>query len=133
MLLSLLEVVAPCNISARLVELLFGIRENMEMAEASQRHGLLLTRHKHAPLVVVIVVVVITGFRISSLGLDVSLITLSCVLLEGTDTEFPVVVFVLELELVHEGPVVGSVAFGELLQVVGPAPEEFLACQVGGA
>lgn len=105
----------------------------MEMAEASQRHGLLLTRHKHAPLVVVIVVVVITGFRISSLGLDVSLITLSCVLLEGTDTEFPVVVFVLELELVHEGPVVGSVAFGELLQVVGPAPEEFLACQVGGA
>jgi hypothetical protein len=54
------------NISASLVELLLGIGENMEMAEAGQRHGL-----KHAPLVAcniqIHTVVPITAFKISSL------------------------------------------------------------------
>ena len=54
-------------------------------------------------------------------------------LLEGADTVLPVVLPVLDLELLHEGPVVVPVAFGELLEVAGPAAEELLARKVGEA
>lgn len=54
-------------------------------------------------------------------------------LLDGADTVLPVVFPVLDLELLHEGPVVVLVAFRELLEVMGPAAEELLTREVGGA
>lgn len=52
---------------------------------------------------------------------------------EGAEAEVPVVVPVLDLEVLHQGPVVVFVALGELLEVVGTAVEELLAREVGGA
>ena len=55
---------------ARLVKLLFGIRENMEMAKPGQRHRLQLTPHKRTPLVVAAVYFI--AFEIGKLGVSLS-------------------------------------------------------------
>lgn len=62
------------NIMARLVKLLFGIRENMEMAKAGQRHRLQLTPHKRTPLVVAAAAAVVffIAFKIGKLGVSLS-------------------------------------------------------------
>lgn len=54
-------------------------------------------------------------------------------LLERADTVPPVVLPVLDLEVLHERPVEVFVAFPQLLEAVGAAVEELLAREVGGA
>lgn len=54
-------------------------------------------------------------------------------LLKRADTVPPVVLPVLDLEVLHERPVEVFVAFRQLLEVVGAAVEELSAREVGGA
>lgn len=113
----------------------------MEMAKAGQRHRLQLTPHKRTPLVAAAAAdVYFIAFKIGKLGVSlsvkfsrVSLLLLLLFVQEGAETIVPAVLSELDLELVHESPKVDSVAFAELLEVVGAAAEEFLACQMGGA
>ena len=53
-------------------------------------------------------------------------------LLKRADTVPPVVLPVLDLEVLHERPVEVFVAFRQLLEVVGATVEELLAREVGG-
>ena len=52
---------------------------------------------------------------------------------EGTKAVLPGVVSVMQLEVLHEGPVQVSVALGEVSDVVETAPEKLGAREVGGA
>lgn len=74
------------------MEPLLRIRENMEMTEARQDHRRQFTANESAATVEFSVIVVV-------------------VVDDGAGTVVPVVVAVLDLEILHQGPVVVSVAF----------------------
>lgn len=115
----------------------------MEMTKGSQGHGLILTPNINTPpnpiallhiqIIHCIVIIILTRtFYFNIRGFDFFLLLL-LLLFEGAVTKIPVVVSVLDLEILHEGPVVVSVAFRELLEFAGTTAEDFLAREVGGA
>lgn len=88
------------------------------MAKARQWHSLKLTPHEYAPLVafqvqihVAVVVVLTTAFEMTRFDFSFGDMLL-LLLLERADTVLPVVLSELDLELLHEGPVVAPVGFG---------------------
>lgn len=107
------------------------------MTKTGQWHGLQLTTHESASLVVhdIQISSTIGTITVTILTIAFDIATLSLLLvsfLKGTDTILPVVLSVLGLELLHEGPVEASVASGELIEVVASTLEELLASEVGG-
>lgn len=116
------------------------------MAKARQRHGLQLTPLERAPLIIALglelaptqddaapdVLPDTLPVRPVRLRRPVHLHPLA-LFLEGAHPVLPVVIPVLDLELLHERPVVVPVAPGELLEAAGPAPQDLGAGEVGGA
>lgn len=128
----------------------------MEMAKASQSHGLEFTPNKQTAVIVLkiqtsiimiininidIIIVVVNKIVISRalnvitrISTNISICGIMIKLMpERADAELPVVVPILDLDVFHESPVVVSVASRELLEVLQSALQEFLAREVGGA
>ncbi|PKI74172.1 hypothetical protein CRG98_005410 [Punica granatum] len=112
----------------------------MEIAEAGQSHGLGFTPDKSAYSLTtrrgggggVVIVVGIFPRVLQVRGVGLTRLRLGRVP-KGADAVYPVVFPVLDLELLHEGPVMVAVASGELLQAVGSEAEDLGASEVGGA
>lgn len=113
------------DIITRLVKVLVGIRENVKVAKACQRHGLQFASNEGAPMILIVVlqinktttsgvtmVVVITS-NIFTTAFNNDITTLSLFFMfDGADTVHPVVLSVLGLEFFHESPVMVPVAPG---------------------
>lgn len=117
----------------------------MEVTKARHCHGLRLALFKSAlqflfrievcrrTAIVVVIAVVVVIVLISSFS-NPSGVSLAPVLFfVRADAVLPPVLPVPNPEILHEGPVVGFVAFDELLEEVGTAAEELFARDVGGA
>ena len=118
---------------AGLVKLLLRITQNMQITEPRQRHRFRLTPNRRAlltapsiPIKPQFIILPVTP----SIGLNTTLSRL--VRHDRTHTVLPVVLSVMDLDLLHYRPVVIAVAFPELFHVVGTASEDILAGEAWG-